>query len=211
MILICKKATTMLTSPPRPKTHAVLTAITKNNVTLWDQYYSMGNTAHGQQQFTKAVSYFENCIDICRTLSTQTTKVKSTKTLPKMLHQASHNLAACHNAMGRGLLAKKILQKLHEQFIHLVNCPHQTRTAQLDVLANIDQSLFSLTSQLAYLNQVEEIHPVIVKTENIVTAASDVLLSDPHKPTTHDTKGFLEITSHNNTVLFKNIKAEAVR
>ena len=39
----------------------------------------------------------------------------------------------------------------------------------------------SLTSQLAYLNQVEEIHTTIIKTESIVTAVSTFLLKDTQR------------------------------
>ena len=138
----------MLTTPSIPEHQSAATATTKNNIALWGRCYSMGNAAHQQQQFTKAVTYFEKCIDLCKELSRQTPIINHTKTLPEMLHQASHNLAACHNAMGRGLLAKKVLKKLHNQCIRVASCSNQPRSIRLEVLANIDQSLFSLTMYL---------------------------------------------------------------
>lgn len=177
---------TMPNYSTQPTTQPSLAAAAKNNIALWNQYYSMGNSAHKQQKFAKATTYFERCIGLCNKLSQQDLskeKPLANKTLPKMLYQASHNLAACNNAMGRGLSAKDILTKLHDQFIHIVSCPKHNRSIRLDVLAYIDQSLFSLTSQLAYLNQVDEIHSIIIKTENIVTAVSKHLLSDTSQTT----------------------------
>jgi hypothetical protein len=170
----------MLDDSNKPITRPALAAINKNNSSLWSKYYSMGNSAHKQQQFTKAAAYFEKCIEICTEMLRQKLfkEGRLVKTLPEMLYQASHNLAACHNAMGRGLFAKNILTKLHNHFIHIAGCPNHTRSVRLDVLAHIDQSLFSLTSQLAYLNQVNEIHSIIVKTEDIVTVVSKHLLSN---------------------------------
>ena len=183
----------MPTYPTQPTTQHSLTAAAKNNIALWNQYYSMGTSAHKQQRFAKATTYFERCIGLCNKLSQQDLskeKQLTNKTLPKMLYQSSHNLAACNNAMGRGLSAKDILSKLHDQFIHIASCPNHNRSIRLDVLAYIDQSLFSLTSQLAYLNQVDEIHSIIIKTENIVTSVSKHLLSNTSQTTqviTNDT------------------------
>ncbi|MFT7388733.1 MAG: hypothetical protein ACI8VC_001988 [Candidatus Endobugula sp.] len=144
---------------------------------FWDQYYSLGNKAHQRQQFIQAIAYFEKCITLCLNMLKKTPYTHHTKTLPCMLHQSSHNLAACHNALGHGLLSKQTLQELHEQLLRIVCCDQQPRASRLDALSSIDQSLFSLTSQLAYLNQVEEIHPVIIKTELIATTISELLLN----------------------------------
>jgi hypothetical protein len=201
----------MLITPSTPPPQNEVTAITKNNIALWGQCYSMGNAAHQQQQFTKAVTYFKKCIDLCTELSRQAPIINHTKTLPEMLHQASHNLAACHNAMGRGLLAKKVLKKLHDQFIRVASCSNQLRSIRLEVLANIDQSLFSLTSQLAYLNQLEAIHPNIVKPENVVTAASRVLLRDSYSASTNHSTLFTGIAPHNNALPPEDNKMRAIR
>ena len=171
----------------------------------------MGNAAHQQQQFIKAVTYFKKCIDLCTELSRQTPIINHTKTLPEMLHHASHNLAACHNAMGQGLLAKKVLRKLHDRFIRMASCSNQPRPIRLEVMANLDQSLFSLTSQLAYLNQVEEIHPIIVKTENVVSTASRVLLEDSYSTPTDHSISFAETAQYNNALPPEHSKVRAIR
>ena len=201
----------MLITPSIPTPQNEVAAITKNNIALWSRCYSMGNAAHQQQQFTKAVTYFKKCIALCTELSRQTPIINYTKTLPEMLHQTSHNLAACHNAMGQGLLAKKVLKKLHDQFIRVASCSNQPRSIRLEVLANIDQSLFSLTSQLAYLNQVEEVHALIVTTENVVTTASRVLLGDSYSTPTNHSIFFAGTTQHNNTLPPEHGKVRAIR
>jgi tetratricopeptide (TPR) repeat protein len=170
----------MLSSIPSARTIDLFFSssnVNSNTCEFWDQYYSLGNKAHKQKQFTKAISYFEKCIILCINILKEAPNTLHTKTLPCMLHQSSHNLAACHNASGHGLLAKKTLQELHEQLVRIACCGEQPRALRLDVLSSIDQSLFSLTSQLAYLNQVEEVHPIIIKTERVATTIAEQLLN----------------------------------
>lgn len=144
---------------------------------IWDKYYALGAQAHKKKQFREATAYFEKCIVVCLTLLKNAETDQNNKALPRMLHQSGHNLAACQNAVGQGLMAKKTLEELHHQLMAIAACEQQARTVRLGVLGSIDQSLFSLTSQLAYLNQVNEIHDVILNTENTVTRLSQQLLN----------------------------------
>ncbi|MGS2716972.1 hypothetical protein ACVBE9_02270 [Eionea flava] len=158
---------------PRPSSNETTTL----SASLWSKHYSLGAQAHTKKQYKEAVTHFEQCVIICLTLLKPSKSGQNAHKLPCMLHQSGHNLAACHNALGNGLLAKKTLEQLHKQLIAVACSEQYPRTIRLGVLGSIDQSLFSLTSQLAYLNQVNEIHSVILKTENTVTSLSEKLLN----------------------------------
>ena len=94
-----------------------------------------------------------------------------------MLFQATHNLAACYNASGQNQSGTKTLTELHLYLTYTISNSTKERSQRLEALAILDRVLFSLASQLAYENQVTEIHKLIRLTEQVAEHASRQLLS----------------------------------
>jgi len=92
-----------------------------------------------------------------------------------MLYQSSHNLSACHNSEGKPQLSIDILNNLYENVLSIVKNKFKPRVLRLEALANLDKSLFSLVSQLGYINDTDKIHDLILKTESIASQVSDEL------------------------------------
>lgn len=87
----------------------------------------------------------------------------------EMLYFSSHNLAACYNTLHKSALATDVLKELHQDLMAIVQNRFASRKLRIEALANLDKSLFSLCSQLAYTNQTKDIHALILQTENVAS------------------------------------------
>ena len=128
-----------------------------------------GSQCHQQRSFAQAIACF------IKALKTSESLVTKSNSHPlngiEMAYSASHNLAACYNSCGKGMAGKQVLQRLHEQLMAITQHAQYSRGLRLNALAFLDKSLFSLASQLAYMNQVDSIHTIISDTEAIAREA----------------------------------------
>lgn len=85
----------------------------------------------------------------------------------EMYYTASHNLASCYNQQNDWLRAEIILRNCHEKIISLAEDTNKSRELRLESLCVLKRSLFSLASQLAFMNKPSEIHELINHTETI--------------------------------------------
>ena len=143
----------------------------------WELNNQQGHQHHQQGLFSKAIAYFSASSTIAKQLQEQSISNNVKKSGLEMLYISSHNLAACYNACNKSQAATDTLRELHRTLINMASNKYKKRALRLEALANLDKSLFSLASQLGYINQVDEIHNIIMSTEHIAANVSEELLN----------------------------------
>jgi hypothetical protein len=166
----------MLSTVKTQNNHLTQNTPISEQCSLWEHYNSQAYLAYQSKDIKQAIKYFSRSLIIGQQLKEHVFEEAFKKSGLDMLYFSSHNLAACLNAQNKGLLAKNILMELHEYLIELITNQFKPRKIRLEALANLDNSLFSLLSQLGFLNQTREIHQEIIRAEQIATCAYSKLL-----------------------------------
>ena len=148
-----------------------------NDYQQWKSYYQKGCQLHQLHRFTCAIHYFLRCFTIGNSLKDNASTMQLEINGIGMMFSASHNLAACHNAIGNNKKATEQLSKTHAYLMATATNTFKERALRMEALANLDKSLFSLSSQLAYENQVTKIHSLILETENVAASVAEELLT----------------------------------
>ncbi len=142
----------------------------------WQFHQHQGYQYHQKSQYQKAVISFRTSQDIAWKLVMADDKACS-QDCWDMLFNASHHLAASYNSMGHNKQATDLLHHLHQHLLLVIADTFRQRAQRLCALAILDNTLFSLTSQLAYENRVTEIHKAIATTEALAEEFADQFLS----------------------------------
>ncbi len=141
----------------------------------WCYYAEKGRSCHEQSSTKRALEAFQECIRISKLLlhcvNNKTREISGIE----LMFIASHNLAACHNQLHQASLGEIVLRELHTQIIDLCESLKNPRDLRLEALSVLDRSLFSLTSQLAYMGRLSEIHGLIENTETFADKVSKQL------------------------------------
>jgi hypothetical protein len=135
----------------------------------WEQYYSQAYQAHRAKKITLAIDYFTKSLSISETLIDYFFDDYPANSGIAMMYSSSHNLSACLNIQHQALEAKRVLLAFHDRLIDILCNTFKPKPLRLEALAYLDKSLFSVTSQLAYINEVENIHAIILKTETVAS------------------------------------------
>jgi len=134
------------------------------------QCHKQGNTDAAARFFTRAVTLAQQSLYHC--CSDCTTTLNTDKNGAEMLYFASHNLSACYNDTRRSQEAEAVLTQSHQTIIDVAVNKRLPKTLRVDALATLDSSLFSLASQLGYLNKTADIYALIRTTEQTASAVS---------------------------------------
>ncbi|ODS23220.1 hypothetical protein AB835_09995 [Candidatus Endobugula sertula] len=142
----------------------------------WEISNQHGCYFHQHKNFKHAVTHFKISISISKRIKENLPHLSHQKSGLEMLYISSHNLAACYNSEGQCTKATQTLEELHTCLMNISCHPNKIRALRLEALANLDKSLFSLCSQLAYMNRLNEIHEIIMQTECLADHVSNELL-----------------------------------
>lgn len=158
--------------------------IKHNSLTIEDQCYQWKNVntqahqAYQLKNYPLAAKYFAHSVEISKELKeyffTDNSGIG-------MLYSSSHNLSACLNANKKSLEAKHVLLDLYEYLIEVITNRFKKNKIRIEALSYLDKSLFSLSSQLGYINEVENIHMLIRQTEKVATEAEKILMGSSTK------------------------------
>jgi len=146
----------------------------------WRHYAGKAHVLHKSGKVKQAARLFTQCIAIAKCLLHTTSQNKDHSGQEQSsgiaLHYfASHNLAACLNQLELGTRAEHTLRHTYQTIIDLCEAPSIKYEVKLDALSILDKSLFSLTSQLAYLGKVDQIHTLIMQTDHFAETTTQRL------------------------------------
>lgn len=146
----------------------------------WHYYASKGRESHLNGRLRQATDYFIESVRIGKALVLDELKdsKKNQQHGIELLYIASHNLASCYNGQNKSTQGEDILKECHDAIITISMDNSYSNTLRLEALCVLKKSLFSLSSQLAYMNKPAEIHSLINKTEQIATCLQKQLLSN---------------------------------
>ncbi len=152
-------------------------------LSIEDQYHQWQNInkqaylAYNAENYSRAAAYFADSLTVSKALKERFFNNNENSSGIGMLYFSSHNLSACLNANQKSLEAKHVLLELHEYLIEVVTNRFKSKKLRIEALSYLDKSLFSLSSQLGYINEVENIHGLIRQTEEIATEAENLLMA----------------------------------
>ncbi|MFT6388434.1 MAG: hypothetical protein ACJAUP_001816 [Cellvibrionaceae bacterium] len=133
----------------------------------WRHNADKAHSLHKNGKIKHATVLFTQCISIATKLLHTQSQNNPEQSGIELLYFASHNLAACQNLLRQGTNAEHTLRHVYQTIIELCEAPNIAYETKLEALAVLDKSLFSLTSQLAYLGKVEQIHTLIKMTDTL--------------------------------------------
>ena len=133
----------------------------------WLQNAAKAHTLHKNGNIKHAAVLFTQCVSIASKLVSTKSSNEAEQTGIELLYFASHNLSACQNLLRQGTNAEQTLRHVYYTIVELCEAPDVTYETRLEALAVLDKSLFSLTSQLAYLGKAEQIHALIFMTDAV--------------------------------------------
>jgi hypothetical protein len=143
----------------------------------WHHSATKAHTLHKNGHIERAVTLFTQCVSIASKLLHSKSPTQTEQSGIELLYFASHNLSACQNLLSQGTNAEHTLRHVYYTIVELCEAPNITYETKLDALSVLDKSLFSLTSQLAYLGKVEQIHPLILVTDAVAGKTLKLLQS----------------------------------
>ena len=144
----------------------------------WQRSNTAAYQAHKQKKYALAVEHFKKCFAISKALREHFFDLQTQKSGIELFYFSAHNLSACLNSQQQGVTAKETLLELHNYLIEITTNQTKPRLLRIEALSFLDKSLFSLSSQLAFLNKIESIHTLIQHTESIAVAASNGLFEN---------------------------------
>lgn len=133
----------------------------------WHHNSAKAHTLHKNGNIELATALFTQCVSIASKLLRSKSPNGTEQSGIELLYFASHNLSACQNLLRQGTNAEHTLRHAYYTIVELCEAQDITYDTKLDALAVLDKSLFSLTSQLAYLGKVEQIHALILVTDTV--------------------------------------------
>ena len=139
----------------------------------WQKMNTQAYQAYSMKNYSLAAKHFSHSVEMSKELKEYFFTDNSGIS---MLYSSSHNLSACLNANKKSLEAKHVLLELHEYLIEVITNRFKKNKIRLEALSHLDKSLFSLSSQLGYINEVENIHALIRRTETIAIEGEKTLI-----------------------------------
>ncbi len=142
---------------------------TTNNesTSQWQQMMQQGQSAHQQGNFARAEHYFNHALNLAEQLQHKSVLPRKQHDVLSMLFVASHNLSASLAAQGSAIKAVKALRDCHYRLLLICTSTSSLREDRVEALGILDNSLFSLSSQLGALGHIDEMYRVIRETECI--------------------------------------------
>jgi len=137
----------------------------------WRKLIDSGTEHHQKRAYVKSCEFFSAGEE----LSCMLLGESANKDMVTMRVISSHNLAASLMAAGDCLKAEQTLIKLHKDIVHLCEDNEAVRSVRLEALAQLETSLFSLSSQLSYTGKVEDLHELIASTEQVAELTAQQL------------------------------------
>lgn len=141
----------------------------------WEKHIAQGYKNHSKREMAQAINNFSKSLALSEEVRECFFADPITKSGIAMMYSSSHNLAASLNTQHKALQAKHILLSFHEHLVEILLNPFKAKKLRFEALSYLDKSLFSVSSQLAYINEVENIHALILRTEEIATKVSKQL------------------------------------
>ncbi len=149
---------------------------TQVNYKKWEYYNHEGRRLHKTNNIEKATRYFEKAVTVSMEMKYFVPQHPDIYSGLYMSYMTVHNLAACYNRAHQCAKGKAILIHLHNELMTTIANRFNEKSLRLEALSIIDKSLFSLISQLAYLNDTKDIHSYIKETEILVGKTSKQLI-----------------------------------
>jgi len=137
----------------------------------WEYLNHEGRRSHKSNQIKHAIHYFEQAAQVSVYMRYFIPKHPEVYSGLYMAYMSNHNLAACYNSNQQCAKGKEVLLELHNNLMTITANRFNPKALRLEALAIIDKSLFSLVSQLAYLNDTSDIHSYIKETDILVGKA----------------------------------------
>lgn len=137
----------------------------------WRELIASGTEHHQNRAYTESCEFFSAGEE----LSCMLLGEKANKNMVTMRVISGHNLAASLMAAGDCSKAEQTLLKLHKDIVLLCEDCGALRCVRLEALAQLETSLFSLSSQLSYTGKTDDLHKLIVSTEQVAELTAQQL------------------------------------
>lgn len=152
----------------QPRTRSILLHIDNEEQRLrqrWQRIYKKALELHGEGHIKAAAKRFSECLAIAQQLKLVPSTRTKQPSVFELSFMASHNLAACYNQLWSAADAEAILREHFTRVVKYCSDPMKPKKCRLDALANLDNSLFSLASQMAHIGKLAELQELIRVTE----------------------------------------------
>lgn len=151
-------------------THSPLQAIN-----YFKQCMSSGTLHHNNRNYHQACRHFSQALEISQLLIDLKPLEGSQSYLPLKI-AAAHSLAAAYSSLGQLADAGETLAELHYALLKLCLAPSIPRSLRLIALGALDNSLFSLTSNLGARGKIDQLYQIINETDQVAELAAAQIL-----------------------------------
>lgn len=139
------------------------------------QCMSSGKLHHNNREFKQACQRFSQALNVSQLLI-DLKPLQGSQNYLSLKIAASHNLSASFSALGQLANASRVLEELHQSLLKLCLAPAVSRALRIKALGALDNSLFSLTSNLGLEGKVDQLYTVISETDRVAELAAAQLL-----------------------------------
>jgi len=136
----------------------------------WQYYSDKGRNFHTKGMLKEASHYFLESVRVAQALIFDDIHRNPDGKYSgiEMLYIASHNLASCHNQQNDMAEGELVLRTCHREISELAINKKHSKALRLESLCVLERSLFSLASQLAFMNKPAQVHRLIDETGKVV-------------------------------------------
>lgn len=144
-------------------------------VNYFKQCMSSGALHHNNCNYHQACRYFFQALEISELLI-DLKPLEGNQSYLSLRIAAAHSLAASYSALGQLADAGETLSELHQSLLKLCLAPSISRSLRLTALGALDNSLFSLTSNLGARGKIDQLYQIIDQTDEVAELAAAQLL-----------------------------------
>jgi hypothetical protein len=134
-----------------------------------------GKQTHNQQNYQSACSHFTQALSLVKQLI-DLRPLKGHQYYLTLRIAATHNLCLSLSALGQLANAENILKDLHQSLLKICLAPAVPKPLRITALGALDNSLFSLTSNLGSQGKVDQLYRVISETDRVAELTATQIL-----------------------------------
>lgn len=139
------------------------------------QCMNCGTAHHNNRNYHQACRHFSQALEISQLLI-DLKPLEGSQNYLSLKIAAAHNLATSYAALGQLADAGETLTDLHHSLLKLCLAPAIPRSLRLTALGALDNSLFSLTSNLGSRGKIDQLYQIIDQTDQAAELAAAQLL-----------------------------------
>jgi len=134
-----------------------------------------GKQTHNQHNYKSACTYFRRALSLVKQLI-DLRPLKGHQHYLILKIAATHNLSLSFSALGQLSNAEDILKDLHQSLLKICLAPAVPKPLRITALGALDNSLFSLTSNLGLQGKVDQLYRVISETDHVAELTATQIL-----------------------------------